>query len=148
MLKVRWLLLLLQLRGHSTLLCPCRWTQMRKHFAHPLPCVKWSKSGGQNQKTEHTDFRAFHLAVCFRKLFVKFRFLFHVWCISPNSTENASRFPWKKFCFTCKHDSKELQVQKLCCSPLTSNVRFSRQIYAAGHMYCIPMILTDVPTSD
>lgn len=120
MLKVRWPLLLLQLRRHSMILCS--WTQVRKHLAHPLPHVKWSKSGGQNQKMKHTDSSVFHLAVCFRKVFVNFKFLFCVWCISPDSIENASRFQGKKFCFACKHHSRELHVQKLRYAVHLSNL--------------------------
>lgn len=148
MLKVRWSLLLLHLRRHSVILCS--WTQMRKHFAHPLPHVKWNRPGGQNQKMEHTDFSVFHMAVCFRKVLVNFKFLFHVWCISPNSIENASRFQQKKFRFALQPSHQRTSDAKveICCSPLKSSKRFSRLTYAAGHMYAIPMIIVDGPNSD
>jgi len=44
------------------------------------------------QKIDHIDFSVPHLAVHFRKLFINTKFLFHVWCISPNSIENVSDF--------------------------------------------------------
>lgn len=119
-IQVRWLLLLLLIGGHSNFLSPCSWTQVRKHFDYPLPCAKWSNPGGQKmiayQKMDHTDFSVLYLAVHFRKFFINIKFLFHVWCISPNSIGSRSRFLWKKFSFTCRYHYRELQIKELRCA--------------------------------